>query len=105
MPGSPPALLGVRNLRGAVLPVVRLAAVVGAQGGEAPKRVLVVEEESGAAAGFAIDEVLDVGEIGGVDEAADSALLTSQMLTDGGELVGLLDVGRVLAVVRGGATP
>ena len=62
VPGTRAAVLGVRNLRGRVLPVFDLALLFGVDGDGVPS-TLVVAEDGGRQAGLAIDEVTDVGEL------------------------------------------
>ena len=100
VPGSPPAVLGVRNLRGQVLPVIDLATVLGT-GRDGPAEKLVITEEAGRRAGLAIDEVTDVGELGGPVQETDSPFLSGSMLVEG-ELVGIVDVAGVFAAVERG---
>jgi purine-binding chemotaxis protein CheW len=100
VPGAPPSVLGVRNLRGQVLPVIDLAAVLGtARAQEA--ETLVVTEEAGRRAGFAIDEVTDVAELHGPVQETDSPYLSGSALVQG-DLVGIVDVERVFAAVERG---
>ncbi|MBS1845594.1 MAG: chemotaxis protein CheW [Actinobacteria bacterium] len=96
VPGAPPEILGVRNLRGQVLPVVALAAVLGLPGGD-PTRVVVVESGE-LHAGLRVDEVLDVEELPPRSEAVESNLLSGACMVDG-ELVGVLDVDAVLSSI------
>jgi len=93
VPGAPEGVLGVRNLRGQVLPVFELASVFGIAREGAAGRLLVVEHE-GRLAGFAIDEVVDVGVLPDLSEQAESAFLLGAAL-DNGELVGVVDVPRL----------
>ena len=60
VPGAPRQILGVRNLRGQILPVIDLALLLGLTSA-APPRQLLVAEAGSVKAGFAIDEVSDVG--------------------------------------------
>jgi purine-binding chemotaxis protein CheW len=99
VPGAPPAALGVLNLRGAVLPVFDLAALFGVAADGRPLR-LIVAEDPGRRAGLAVDAVTDVAELGDLAEA-DSELLAGSAL-DGGELVGVVDVTRLLDAIAGG---
>lgn len=59
IPGTPPSVLGLVNVRGTLVPVVDAAAAVGltAQNG-APTLVLV--DRKGKAVGLAVEEVLDL---------------------------------------------
>ncbi|MHB8468899.1 MAG: chemotaxis protein CheW [Gaiellaceae bacterium] len=60
VPGSHAWALGVRNLRGEVLPVFDLASAFGAGRTLAPERLLVLEHD-GRRAAFTIDDVVDIG--------------------------------------------
>jgi chemotaxis signal transduction protein len=87
----------VRNLNGRVLPIVDLASVFGiVRDGDAPH--LVVAELDGLLAGFAVDEVTDVAELGSEREHAEVDYLTHAVLEDG-HLVGVVDVERVFATL------
>jgi two-component system chemotaxis response regulator CheV len=92
-PGASRATLGVCNLRGDLLPVFDLAAVLGLPRSESPQRMLVAER-NGTRAGFAVDEVTDVDELPEADQDVDSELLSSAALIDG-SLVGVIDVDRL----------
>jgi chemotaxis signal transduction protein len=100
-PGASRLTLGLQNLRGDVLPVFDLAAVLGLPRGAAPSRLLVAERR-GIRAGFAIDEVTDVDELPEGDQGAESELLASAALIDGA-LVGVIDVDRLFDVLERGA--
>lgn len=96
VPGSGAAVLGVRNLRGRILPVFDLARVLGIEG--AARGRLVVAAVGDTAAGLAVDDVTDVGELtAGGDHASD--LLAATALVDG-VLVGILDVPRLFAALE-----
>jgi purine-binding chemotaxis protein CheW len=94
VPGSPAGIIGVRNLRGQVLPVVALAAVLGLEDGE-PSRV-VVAESGELRAGLRVDAVLDVDDLPPATEQVESDYLLGACLVDG-ELVGVLDIDALLA--------
>jgi chemotaxis signal transduction protein len=94
VPRARPELLGVRNLRGQILPVVDLAPVLGIARSVPPGSLLVVAAGD-RRAGFAIDEVTGVGELPDPTEETDSDLLTGATL-DGGDLIGVISVTRVL---------
>jgi purine-binding chemotaxis protein CheW len=97
VPGAAAGVLGVRNLRGEVLPVFDLASVFGI-GREGVARRLLVVEHDGRRAGFAIDEVVGVGELPSPAEETESTFLHGASL-DEGELVGVVDVGRLFATL------
>jgi purine-binding chemotaxis protein CheW len=103
VPGAPRPVLGVRNLRGQVLPVVDLGAVLGVEGAGRPSRILVAE--SGARrAGLAVESVLGVAELPDPTTPADSACLVGAALIDG-DLVGVVDVDATLRVAGGEGGP
>ena len=93
VPGSQASILGVRNLRGQILPIVDLASVFGIRGSGNPKRVLVAEA-NGQRAGFAIDDVSDIEQLPDAVDETESDLLVGAALTKD-ELVGVVDVARV----------
>jgi chemotaxis signal transduction protein len=93
VPGSRPEMLGVRNLRGQILPVVDLALLLGI-GRPAPPARLLVAESASRLAGFAVDEVSAVIELGEPTEETESDLLAGATLAQG-DLIGLIDVPRV----------
>jgi purine-binding chemotaxis protein CheW len=99
VPGAPPAMLGVLNLRGQILPVVDLALLLGIPRTSPPERLLVAES-GGRQAGFAIDEVQWVGELPGPAQETESDLLLGATLADGG-LIGLIDMPRVFDSLAG----
>jgi purine-binding chemotaxis protein CheW len=98
VPGSSAVVLGVRNLRGQVLPVFRLASLFGIGGDESPAKV-VVAELAGRKAGLAIDEVTDVGPLAQPTDDSESAFLRGSAL-DEGQLVGVIDIEQVFAALE-----
>jgi purine-binding chemotaxis protein CheW len=90
VPGARADVLGVRNLRGEVLPVFDLASVFGLERQGVAQRLLIVEHD-GTRVGLAIDSAVGVGELAAPTEEADSTLLHGASLDDG-ELVGVVDV-------------
>jgi purine-binding chemotaxis protein CheW len=98
VPGAPPSILGVRNLRGQVLPVIDLAAVLGAHRTQ-PAGKLVVADKGGRRAGLAIDQVTDVDEVVSELHETESPFLSGSTLVEG-ELVGIVDVDEVFAAVE-----
>jgi two-component system chemotaxis response regulator CheV len=111
VPGARRELLGIRTLRGQILPVVDLARLLGVHRTLAPTRLLVAEA-CGFRVGFAIDEVNGIGDLGDLAELGEtgelgmpaegieSGLLAGATLSDG-ELVGVLDVPRVFDSLDG----
>jgi chemotaxis signal transduction protein len=98
MPGAPTEVLGVSNLRGQIVPVIDLSFVFGIGRTDKPRRLLVAEA-AGRRAGFAIDEVNEVGDLSEAFEETDSNLLVGSALVDG-QLVGVVDVPRLFAVLE-----
>ncbi len=98
VPGAPPAVLGVRNLRGQVLPVFDLASVLGTEHGATADK-LIIAEEAGRRAGLAIDQVTDVGALGGPVQESDSPFLSGSTLVEG-ELVGIIDIEGVFGAIE-----
>jgi purine-binding chemotaxis protein CheW len=96
LPGAPAGILGVRNLRGQVLPVIDLASVLGLAGGS-PERIVVTEEVDRRAA-LAVDSVVDVAVIAAPTAETESDYLNGATLVDG-DLVGLVDVRAMLDAV------
>jgi purine-binding chemotaxis protein CheW len=102
IPGCGPAVLGLLNLRGRVLPAFDLARVLGIPREGSPSR-LVVAELDGRMAGLAIDEVTDVGPLPGAVEETEVQYLARTALHDG-ELIGVIDVERLFAALEPEAT-
>jgi chemotaxis signal transduction protein len=111
VPGARRELLGIRTLRGQILPVVDLARLLGVHRTSVPTRLLVAEAR-GFRVGFAIDEVNGIGDLGDLAELGEtgelgmpaegieSGLLAGATLSDG-ELVGVLNVPRVFDSLDG----
>jgi purine-binding chemotaxis protein CheW len=100
VPGAPASILGVRNLRGQVLPVLDLARVLGLPPSPVSERI-VVAQEAGRRAGLAVGAVVGVGEMPRALEPAESQYLSGQALIEGA-LVGIVDPAPVLGAVEGG---
>jgi purine-binding chemotaxis protein CheW len=98
VPGAGAAVLGVRNLRGQVLPVVDLATVFELPPAH-PERI-VIAERGGLRAGLAVDAIDGVEELPEASEEVDSRYLTGAALADGA-LVGVIDIESVLDAVEG----
>jgi purine-binding chemotaxis protein CheW len=98
VPGADAAVVGVRNLRGQVLPVVDLQTVLGLPRAQAPERIVIVERE-GRVAGLAVEMVADVERLPDASEEPESPHLSGASLVDGA-LVGVVDVGAVLDAVE-----
>jgi chemotaxis signal transduction protein len=104
VPGSLPEILGVRKLRGQIVPVINLPLVLGlTQAAPQPQPQLLLAEVDGVKAGFTIDEVSSVGDLDGPLEGAESDFLLGVMVR-GGELLGVIDVPGILrSLARAGS--
>jgi chemotaxis signal transduction protein len=108
VPGARAEILGIRSLHGQILPVIDLAQVLGtadlAERREVPGPgavpPLLVTEAAGVRAGFAIDQVVDVGELPDPTEETESQFLVGTMLHNG-ELIGVLNVAAIFEWLRG----
>ena len=100
VPGARPELLGIRNLRGRILPVADLARVLGIVRTASPGRLVVAEDTGRRRAGFAVDDVPGIGELPDPDQDTGSGLLAGAALSGGG-LIGVIDVTRVFDSLAG----
>ncbi len=98
LPGAPAEVLGLRGLRGQILPVIDLGLLLGNPGKASPTH-LVVAEAGARRAGFAVDQVNDVASLPEPTEETDSKLLRGGLL-DGDELVGVIDVPAIFDVLE-----
>jgi chemotaxis signal transduction protein len=98
VPGTRPEILGVRNLRGQILPVVDLAALLGIERTTPAERLLIVADDD-RRAGFTIDEMADVTELGEPTEDTESSLLLGAILT-GKDLIGVINVPKVFNILE-----
>ena len=97
VPGAGGAVLGVRNLRGRVLPVLDLATAIDVPRAERASRMVVVEGSSGEA-GIAVDEIVGVGSLPPPTVSVDGAALAGAALQDG-VLVAAVSVEALLGEV------
>jgi purine-binding chemotaxis protein CheW len=77
VPGVPPFIEGVINLRGDVVPVVDLRTRFQLPAQEMRKRVIVIVEVNGLLVGLVVDKVLEVTKIPETAVAPPSPLLTN----------------------------
>jgi purine-binding chemotaxis protein CheW len=94
VPGAPAPVLGIRNLRGQILPVVDLAAFFGIESA-APRERVIVADDGQRRIGLAVDEVMDVSDIPEPAEETESEFLRGAALVNDA-LVGVVDVPRLL---------
>jgi purine-binding chemotaxis protein CheW len=98
VPGAPASLPGVCNLRGEVVSVIDLAAVLGLPRDRRPERMLVTTD-GGRRAGLAIDEVLDVAPLPDTSSAHGIRYITATAVVDEA-LLGVLDLPALLDAVE-----
>jgi purine-binding chemotaxis protein CheW len=101
VPGAPSQVIGVRNLRGQIVPVISLATLLGLPS-EEPGRI-VVTEVGERRAGLAVEGVFDVDTVVECSEPTESPYLSGAALIDG-TLVGVLDVEAILAPTGPGSS-
>jgi purine-binding chemotaxis protein CheW len=94
VPGAVQAVLGLKNLRGTVITVVDLAAVMDLSATQ-PRQRIVVAEEGGRHVALAVDSVVGVESVPKPSETVESRHLVGAALVDG-SLVGVIDVKSVL---------
>lgn len=103
MPGSPKHVLGVANIRGQIIPVIDLPAVVGCT--PSARNILLVTEYERSVQGFAVEEVeeivrLEWSRVVSAEKATAGALVTSLARLDEKEenarLALILDVESIL---------
>jgi purine-binding chemotaxis protein CheW len=97
VPGAPSGVLGVRNLRGQVIPVIDLATILGLSADADCERIVVTEDGDRRAA-LAVTSTVDVGELGLATEEVESPYLSGALLVEDA-LVGIVDVPALLAAV------
>ena len=100
LPGAPPAVLGLENVRGEVIPVVDLGGLIGAGARDDPAAIVVVEG-GGRCAALAVGELLEVMPLSEESAQEDTEMLRSSTLIDG-VLVGIVDTPAVLDAVENG---
>ncbi len=98
VPGARPEILGIRNLRGQILPVVDLATLLGIQRTAPAGRLLVAADDVRRAA-FTIDEMADVTELGEPTQETESTLLLGAVLTET-DLIGVINVPKVFNILE-----
>jgi purine-binding chemotaxis protein CheW len=97
VPGAPPAVLGVWNLRGDVIAAIDLGALMGL-GPTVVARRFVVAEDGELRGGLVVDAVVDVTVLPEALEQVDSEYLSAMVMIEGVP-VGVIDVGAVLGAV------
>jgi purine-binding chemotaxis protein CheW len=98
VPGAPAAVLGLTNLRGNVIAVVNLAAILRLAGQPRRGRIVVAAQGDRRAA-LAVDSVVGVEQLPASAESTESSHLIGAALVDG-SLVGVIDVKSVFDHVQ-----
>jgi chemotaxis signal transduction protein len=101
VPGSGATLIGLRNLRGEILPALDLSALLGVAGESSP-RSLVVVADGDRRAGLAVDELIDLSQLPAATARVDSLLVREGVLVEGAQ-VGVVDVPAMLGSFAGSA--
>lgn len=102
VPGAGATVIGLRNLRGEILPALDLSAMLGVAEGTAQRRLVVVAEGD-RRAGLAVDEAIDLSELPEASAPVDSLLIRGGVIVEGA-LVGVVDVAAVLGSFPGSST-
>jgi purine-binding chemotaxis protein CheW len=109
VPGSPPALPGIINQRGVVLPVVHLRVLLGL-GATAPERATryLVAQHGEVSMALLVDAVIDLVDLSGLEREAPPATLNPQqarvlqaVVRQDEQLILLLNLGEIIALLRG----
>jgi chemotaxis signal transduction protein len=106
LPGAPPHVAGLVNVRGAIVTVIDLGALLeGTQSARERSSVMLIEHGA-KVVGAAVDEVLDVRRFAdvevddnGSDMAADAAIRAVGRFGDGGGVITLLDIHGIISRV------
>lgn len=107
VPGMPPALIGVANLRGTIVPIVDLHPSLGLPSVAAPHYAIVIRQGA-QHVGVVIDEVPEIHTTEFEDELeipSDEVMrqrpFVSGVLNVMGRPIGMVDVARLLVLVEG----
>ncbi len=103
LPYAPPYVLGVINLRGAVVPIIDLAARLGLPPTEpGPRHVIIIVADGDRLTGFLVSAVSDILSVGGNEVQSVPALndmnasFLSGVITSKSRLLRILDVAAAL---------
>ena len=103
VPGAAPGILGVKNLKSQVVPIVDLAALLGLDSDSDPGRIVVAEGPAGKI-GFTVQDVISVGPLPEPSGSSESPYLAGSVLVDS-SLVGILDPAKIFAELAAGQLP
>lgn len=101
--GAPAGVLGIRNVRGRLVPVLDLAALMGVDPDAGPERIVVIDHR-GTAAALAVGAVVDVGPLPAGAAGEGAGPLERGVLVDD-RLVGILDLEALLSGFSAGSGP
>jgi purine-binding chemotaxis protein CheW len=106
LPGAPPHVAGLVNVRGAIVTVIDLGAMLQGVPSARERSSVMLIEHGGKVVGAAVDEVLDVRRTadvsvddGGTEMASDAAVRAVGRLGDGGGVITLLDIHGIISRV------
>ncbi len=106
LPGAPPFVTGLINLRGSILTVIDLGVRLGGSPVDPAKGSIVLAEHGTRVIGLGVDELRDVQRVARADiEASDGEIgegLVSGVLRVGDGVAMLLDVRAVIKQIFGG---
>ncbi len=94
VPGSPLTVLGLRHLRGEILPVLDLGRLLVIREDAVPRRLVIVADGARRAA-LAVEDVIDFGPLPEATETVASPLLRGGVIIEGA-LISVIDVPAVL---------
>jgi chemotaxis signal transduction protein len=103
LPGAPPAVLGIINVRGSIVTLVHLGCLIGVSDDDAVGSLVLVEHGSRMVA-LAVKEVLDVHRVSldRLQSASESGLRVDgiqAVVEDGDQVIVLLDVDALIRQV------
>lgn len=109
LPGAPAYVAGLVNVRGAIVTVIDLGALLGGAPSARDRSSVMLAEHGGKVVGAAVDEVLDVRRTadvdvddGGSEMAVDAAVRAVGRLAggeEGGAVITLLDIHGIISRV------
>lgn len=102
LPGGPPAVLGLQNVRGDVVPLLDLGVLLGGRA-TGVRAAMVLIQHGGRRAALSVETLLDVAALEEQVDRAESAPLRSSVL-HAGSLIGVFDTGALLDAVSGEVT-
>lgn len=106
LPGAPPHVVGLVNVRGSIVTVIDLGALLEGTPSTRERSSVMLIEHGAKVVGAAVNEVLDVRRFSdvevddnGTELAADAAVRAVGRLGDGGGVITLLDIHGIISRV------